>query len=163
MGDINLLDRINRLAKKIGNAITSSDKASKSAFGIVKIGDNINVSSGKISVPDATESTKGVVSLAGLGGFTVDEIWSGSVTSDYVNITSALLHPITDYKFLIVSWKSGVNVNGGQLLYVPNMSTDTNNSNYLQFGTNNCNIRLGTDTVSIGGGNYSGIKLLGIK
>lgn len=50
MGDINLLARIEKLAKKIANAVTTSDKASKSKFGIVKIGNGINVSSGVISV-----------------------------------------------------------------------------------------------------------------
>lgn len=50
MGDINLLARIERLAKKITNAVTTSDKASKSKFGIVKVGNGIDVSSGVISV-----------------------------------------------------------------------------------------------------------------
>lgn len=138
-------------AKKLPPVIGEDvEKAGKSKYGVVKVGDGINVSNGVISVPAAS-------------GFTVDELWTGNVTSDYKNITSELVHPITDYKFLIVSWKSGVNVQSGQLLYVPNMSADGNNSNYLQFGTNNINIRLGSDTVSIGGGTYNNMKLLGIK
>lgn len=99
----------------------------------------------------------------GGGGFTVDELWSGNVTSDYKNITADLLHPITDYKFLVVSRSDGCNVAPGQLLYVPNMSSATNNSNYLYYGSNNISIRLGEGTVSIGGTVVTNIKLLGIK
>lgn len=50
MGDINLLARIESLANKFKKAITTSDKASKSKFGIVKIGNGIDVASGVISV-----------------------------------------------------------------------------------------------------------------
>ena len=89
MGDINLLDRINRLAKKIGNAITSSDKATKSKFGIVKIGDGINVSSGTISVPPATP-------------FEVDLLYSGTseVTNNFTFPTGKTL---SSYKFLVIA------------------------------------------------------------
>lgn len=112
---------------------------------------------------DALEKSSGGGGGGGGGGLTVDVLWSGNVTSSYKDITEDLAHPITDYKFLLVNFISGVNVNPGQLLYVPGMSTGTNNSNYLFFGANNINIRLGDGTVSIGGQNYNGISLLGIK
>lgn len=52
MGVINLSVLVDKIKRKLvsGGFITSSDKASKSKFGIVKIGDGINVSSGTISV-----------------------------------------------------------------------------------------------------------------
>lgn len=162
MGDINLLGMIRKIKNSLSGFVSTSDKASKSAFGIVKVGDNISVSSGKISVPVATEDTYGVVKAGG-SGFTVDEIWTGNVTSDYKNITSELVHPITEYKFLVVSRSDGYNVQPGQLLYVPNMASGTNNSNYLYYGSNNINIRLGDGSVSIGGTVVTNIKLLGIK
>lgn len=110
---------------------------------------------------DALEKSSG--GGGGGGGITVDVLWSGKTTSDYKDITEELAHPITDYKFLLVNFTSGVNVNPGQLLYVPGMSTGVNNSNFLFFGSNNVNIRLGDGTVSIGGQNHNGIALLGIK
>lgn len=88
MGDINLLDRINRLAKKIGNAITSSDKATKSKFGIVKIGNGINVSSGVISVPATT-------------GFNVDTLYSGSEET-VNNFTFPTGKTLADYNFILL-------------------------------------------------------------
>ena len=52
MGVINLGLLVDKIKRKLLNSgfITSSDKASKSKFGIVKIGDGINVSNGVISV-----------------------------------------------------------------------------------------------------------------
>lgn len=154
MGVINLGLLVDKIKRKLENAgfIKNTDYASATAAGVVKIGDNIDVDDGVISV-----------TFPAAGGFTVDVLWTGNVISDYKNITAELAHPITDYKFLLVSYKSGVNVSPGQLLYVANMSSDTNNSNYLHFGSNNINIRLGAGTVSIGGGNYNGMILLGIK
>ena len=156
--------------------VKKTDYATASKAGVVKIGNNIDVSSGKISVPTASDEVAGVVKIganlsvdengalnAGAGGITVDELWSGNITNEYLDITSALAHPITDYKFLCVSLNTGSNVFPSQFLYVPNMSTATNNSNYIYFGTNNCNLRLGDGTVSIQGSGYNGIKLLGIK
>lgn len=158
--------------------VKKTDYATASKAGVVKVGNNIDVSSGKISVPAASDETAGVVKVganlsvdedgflnasAGSSGITVDELWSGNVSNDYVNITASLAHPLTDYKFLVVSRNDGYNVQPGQLLYVPNMASGTNNSNYLYFGSNNINIRLGDGTVSIGGSVTTNIKLLGIK
>lgn len=108
MGDINLLDKINKLANKFKNVITSSDKASKSKFGIVKIGDGINVSSGTISVTAS--------------GFVADVLWTGDLTNAYADITSSLAHPVTDYKFLTTCRVGGASpsesAESGQLLLV---------------------------------------------
>ena len=157
--------------------VKKTDYATASKAGVVKVGNNIDVSSGKISVPAASGEVAGVVKVganltvdengalnASAGGITVDELWTGNISTDYLDITNALAHPITDYKFLCVSLNTGSNVLPSQFLYVPNMSTATYNSNYINFGTNNCNLRLGDGTVSIqGAAGYNGIKLLGIK
>ncbi len=162
MGDINLLGMIRKIKSSLSDFVGKNDKATKSKFGVVKVGDNISVSSGTISVPVATADAYGVVK-AGASGITVDELWTGNVTNEYLDITNALAHPITDYKFLAISFNSGSNVMPGQLLYVPNMSTSTNNSNYLYYGSANCNIRLGEGSVSIQGSAQNGLKLIGIK
>lgn len=158
----------------VDTLVTKTDYATASKAGVVKIGNNINVSNGKISVPAASDETAGVVkigenlsidesgALNASGGITVDVLWEGRVTNDYKNITSELAHPITDYAFLTGASVSGVNVNGGNLLLVSAMSTGTNNSNYIYVGSNNFNIRLGENTVSIAG-STADIKLIGIK
>ena len=154
MGVINLGLLVDKIKRKLESSgfIKNTDYASASAAGVVKVGDGLNISdSGVLS---ATQQA---------AGLTVDVLWTGNVTNEYLDITSALAHPITDYKFLAISFNSGSNVVPGQLLYVPNMSTSTNNSNYLYYGTNNCNIRLGDGTVSIQGSTQNGLKLLGIK
>lgn len=109
MGDINLLDRINRLAKKIGSAITSSDKATKSKFGIVKVGENISVSSGTISVPVATEETYGVVKAGGSGGLSFDTLYTEPETSPPgQNAGITLTASSEGYKLLVVIIRSAV-------------------------------------------------------
>lgn len=45
-----------------GDIGSSADKASSEAYGIIKVGTNLNVDEGVISVPEAGEDTKGVVS-----------------------------------------------------------------------------------------------------
>ena len=155
MGVINLGLLVEKIKRKLEDSgfIKNTDYATASAAGVVKIGDNIDVDDGVISVTFPTVT----------GGITVDELWTGNVTNEYLDITSALTHPITDYKFLAISQSGGTNVLSGQLLYVPNMSRNTNNSNYMYYGTANCNIRLGEGTVSIQGATQNGLKLLGIK
>lgn len=151
MGDINLLDRINKLANKFKNVITSSDKATKSKFGVVKIGDGINVSSGTISVSAS--------------GFVVDELWSGDLTNAYVDITASLAHPVSDYKFITTCRTGGsgssISAESGQLLYVSKIG-----------GGNNVIATAGTSVhVKIADGAFSikaqsaltGVTLLGIK
>ena len=154
MGVINLGLLVDKIKRKLENAgfIKNTDYASASKAGVVKVGTGLNI------------SDSGVLSATlQAAGLTVDVLWTGNVTNEYLDITSALAHPITDYKFLAISYNSGSNVQPGQLLYVPNMSTNTNNSNYLFYGSSNCNIRLGEGTVSIQGSTQNGLKLLGIK
>ena len=155
MGVINLGLLVDKIKRKLESSgfIKNTDYASASAAGVIKVGSGLNISG------------TGVLSAtAQAAGLTVDVLWTGNVTNEYLDITSALAHPITDYKFLAISFNSGSNVQPGQLLYVDNMSTATNNSNYLYYGSANCNLRLGDGTVSIqGGSTQNGLKLLGIK
>lgn len=89
MGDINLLGMIRNIKNSISGFISKNDKASKSKFGIVKIGDGINVSSGTISVPPATP-------------FEVDLLYSGTsqVTTEFTFPTGKT---ISSYKFLVIA------------------------------------------------------------
>lgn len=152
MGDINLLDRINKLANKFKNVITSSDKATKSKFGVVMIGDGINVSSGKISVPPAS-------------GFVADVLWEGDLTNAYVDITSALVHPVTDYKFLTTCRVGGSapleSAESGQLLYVS--AIGGGNNVIATAGTSiQCKIADGVFSIKAQSA-LTGVKLIGIK
>ncbi len=98
------------------------------------------------------------------GGMTADALWTGTVTSDYSDIAGSLEHPITDYTFLSVSQKNGVNVLSGELLLVANMSDGANNINTIYMGNTAVRIRLGDGTVSISStSTLPGITLLGIK
>ena len=109
MGDINLLARIERLAKKIGSAITTSDKASKSKFGIVKIGNGIDVASGVISVSAQ--------------GLTKTNLWLPGDTPTEAGNTSTVLTLLDDvdkYKFVIIGITGA---NGKNLV---NIVIDTN-------------------------------------
>ena len=74
MGDINLLGMIRKIKNSLSGFVSTSDKATKSKFGIVKVGDNLSVSSGTISVPVATAETYGVVKDTGGGGVTLTKI-----------------------------------------------------------------------------------------
>ena len=155
MGVINLGTLVDKIRKKLsGTFIKTTDYATDSAAGIVKVGSNIDVTS------DGTIS----VTFPASGGMTVDELWSGTLTTDFADITSALAHPISDYKFLALNHVNGVNVTSSQLIYVPKMSTGASNQNFIYFENNiTCTIRLG-DTVTIKGSTTTtGATLIGIK
>lgn len=78
----------------------SSDVATSSTFGLVKIGDNISVSDGTISVPTATSSTLGVV-----------KVGSGlSVSNGTVSVDSS------SYQTKLVSGTSVKTINGSSIL-----------------------------------------------
>lgn len=115
--------RVNALPPEIPdttNFVTKTDKASASKLGLVKIGDNVNVTSGGvISVPDASSEAKGVIKLGtGLsvnaetgavdaeGGMTWTKIYDGTTeqggTMDFVQGTDAFAH-----KFMIIESLSG--------------------------------------------------------
>lgn len=66
----NVEDALNALAAALGSV--SINDATKSSKGIVRIGDNINVSNGIISVSNANSSTKGVMRLYNTIGTNTD-------------------------------------------------------------------------------------------
>lgn len=161
MGDINLLDRINRLSKKIGGAIFPSDKASKSAFGIVKIGDNINVSSGKISVPEATADSFGVVKLVA-SGVTCDKLFDDNIGQGSTT-EKELSSAYTNYSFLVFVKTSGVNVEYGYPMIVDAISTGANNMNASGVGSIRFNSEDATKFYMPQGSGTIALKVYGIK
>lgn len=156
MGVINLGTLVEKIRKKLsGTFIKTTDYATATAAGIVKVGSNIDVTS------DGTIS----VTFPASGGMTVDAIWSGSLTNEFVDITASLTHPVSDYKFLAINRINGVNVSASEMLYVPLMSTGASNQNVINYDNNSpVTIRLGDGTVSIkGSATTPGITLIGIK
>ena len=156
MGVINLGLLVEKIKKKLEGSgfIKNTDYATASAAGVVMIGDNIDVDDGVISV-----------TFPSAGGFTADAIWSGTLTNDFVDITESLTHPVSDYKFLAINRVNGVNVSASEMLYVPLMSSGTNNQNVINYDNNTpVTIRIGDGTVSIkGSATTAGITLIGIK
>lgn len=104
MGDINLLGMIRKIKNSLSGYVSTSDKASKSKFGIVKVGDNLSVSSGTISVPVATEETYGVVKAGGSSSG-IDEIYTGD-GSGTLNFTFPSGKDINSYKYLVLCCKT---------------------------------------------------------
>lgn len=160
--------------------VTKTDYATASKAGVVKIGNNINVSSGKISVPAASDETAGVVkiganlsvdesgALNASGGITVEEIWSGNLTDSWLDITSALAHPLTDYKAIFFNViPSTTACSGTGIIFVSTMPTGTNNTTSVYYGigsTNHIDVRLGDETVSIkAGATVQGVHIFGMK
>lgn len=150
MGVINLSVLVDKIKRKLLNSgfITSSDKATKSAFGIVKVGDNISVSSGKISVPLATNSAPGVVQAgAGVtitdgvisagGGAAADVLYqgTGAGTGSWVD-NIELARDYTDYKLIFFNYGT-LNESrfGGNCVYPPLLAL--NQAGYMRAGSNN--------------------------
>ena len=95
MGVINLGLLVDKIKRKLESSgfIKNTDYATASAAGVVKIGNNIDVDDGVISV-----------TFPASAGFTMDKIFDGSVTQGsetQYDLTAAY----TGYKFLpISSW-----------------------------------------------------------
>lgn len=62
-GHTHSIANVSGLQSALDGKLSSSAQATSSAFGAVKVGTNITVSNGVISVADATSTTKGVVTL----------------------------------------------------------------------------------------------------
>ena len=97
--------------------VKKTDKATASAFGVVKVGDNINVSSGKISVPIGSAATAGVYKVgnglsvadgvlsatATASGITADVLYTAPATPETMSqLEVTLTHDIADYKLVCV-------------------------------------------------------------
>ena len=98
--------------------VTKTDYATASKAGVVKVGNNISVASGKISVPDASDEVAGVVKVGiglevdaetgalnvtggGGGGFSVDKIYDGDGSN--ITFTFPTGKTIADYNFIVLA------------------------------------------------------------
>ena len=158
--------------------VKKTDYATASKAGVVKVGTNIDVSSGKISVPAASDETAGVVKIGtGLavdedgalnvtatGGVTVDELWNGTVTSTSSDISAAMTAPYSDYK-LLQFVISGANATAGQMLPVSAMVEGSAVANNVYIGTNTAIVvKLYDDGFYINSGaSVTNVKIYGIK
>lgn len=134
-------------AKKLPPVIGDDvEKATKSKFGVVKIGDGINVSSGVISVP--------------AGGVTCDELWKGTTSTTFADITANLAHPLSDYKLLLCAVVDTNQADAGLILpYLGNIL-------YKFTLTKTVNLNVTENAVTIrneGSGGFSGVAIYGIK
>ena len=134
-------------AKKLPPVIGDDvEKASKSKFGVVKIGDGINVSSGVISVP--------------AGGVTCDELWTGTTSTTVADITESLAHPLSDYK-LLLCYTKGTNQSDAGLI-LPYLGVTVHK--FALTKTIDLNV---TETVvtikNESSGSFAGVTLVGIK
>lgn len=157
--------------------VTKTDYATASKAGVVKVGNNISVASGKISVPDASDEVAGVVKVGtGLevdedgalnvtagGGMIVDVLYEGNITQGS-STPIQLAHNYTDYTFLYAVKSTQYEAQAGTMLYVPSIATGANNVNALGVIT----FRVDGEnfdqiTTPSGSGTVSGVKILGLK
>lgn len=183
MGVINLGNLVSKLKNSLsGIFVKKTEKATKSAFGIVKIGDNVSVSSGKISVPLGTNENPGVlqvgsglsvadgvVSAVGSGGMTMDALIDSEISSignDYYTVT--LNANYGTYKFIALGFiSSGDNYsNITEILLYPSIlgtwamkRTATLLKLFVLPDGNNAN----KIKISSVGGNISNVMVYGIK
>ena len=158
--------------------VKKTDYATASKAGVVKIGDNINVASGKISVPAASDTTAGVVKAgtnlsvdedgflnAAAGGITVDKLWSGSTSATYTSIKNDLLHTISDYRIITVCTES---VSGTEPSYFAVLQEIGESGLVYAFKNlaKEVDLAISTSDVQIrntGSGSLAGVTLYGIK
>lgn len=157
MGVINLGLLVDKIKRKleISGFIKKTDYATASAAGVVKIGDNIDVDDGVISVtfPPAT------------GGVTVDTLWSGSVSTTASSIKDSLTHPISDYKMIMLyRIQGGSSCEGGVVIPV---QTIGQNGVYYYFKNLAQEVLLivteNDVTINSSSSTVSGVQLCGIK
>lgn len=140
-------------AKKLPPVIGDDvEKASKSKFGVVKIGDGINVSNG-------------VISVAGSGGsVTIEEVWTGNITTTATDYE--LTKAYTGYKILFLQSLPSVNTTrGSDLIVVDLMTTTENGTNYMKAGGVDVEVKIVDSThfnMKAGQG-LNGVHIMGIK
>lgn len=157
--------------------VSKTDYATASKAGVVKIGSNINVSSGKISVPAASDETAGVVKVganlsidesgalnASSGGITVEEIWSGNITTTATDYE--LVKPYSDYTILFMQSLPSINATrGGDLIVVDLMTSTENGTNFMKAGGVDVEVKIVDDTHfnMKAGQSLNGVHIIGIK
>lgn len=133
--------------------VSKTDYATASKAGVVKIGSNISVSSGKISVPAASDETAGVVKVgnglevdengflnASAAGAICEKIFDGNVVQGSTT-PSVLSAAYTGYKFLVFVKTTGVTVEYGIPMITDAISNAANNMNASGVGS----VRFDTD------------------
>lgn len=166
--------------------VKKTDKASASKLGLVKIGDNVNISSGgEISVPVGSAETAGVYKVgenlsvdengalsasAGSAGLTADVLYDGNLTSANSSTPIVLAHPVTDYKFILFIQHDSGNSTGSTIFYVPFLTFNAsvgNNTPYpttsfkaFRFPDENDKTKMTFPPIS---STLSGIAIIGIK
>lgn len=151
--------------------VTKTDYATASNAGVVKVGNNISVASGKISVPDASDEVAGVVKIganlsvdengalnADAGGITLDLLWTGTTSASYADISADLsAATLKSYKLLL-----GVETTKGGFLAV----VSQNDATYYFGLTKTIDLDVASDVVKIkneGSGSLAGVAIYGIK
>ena len=154
MGVINLGLLVDKIKRKLESSgfIKNTDYATASEAGVVKIGDNI----------DVTEAGVISVTFPAAGGFTVDEIWSGSVTNSATDISSAMTHPYTDYKMLYFMVGSP-NAIAGSLIPVAGMVSGAAVNNNIAIGSTAVIVKLNEGFLISAASTVSGVKIYGLK
>lgn len=160
----------------VDTLVTKTDYATASKAGVVKIGSNISVSSGKISVPAASDETAGVVKIgnglevdaetgalnATATGAICDKLFDGNVvqggTTPY-----ELSAAYTGYKFLVFVKVSGVNVEYGYPMITDAISNGANNMNASGIGSVRFDTEDATKFILPQGTGSISIKVYGIK
>lgn len=95
----NVEDALNALAAALGSV--SINDATKSSKGIVRIGDNINVSNGIISVSNANSSTKGVMRLYNTIGTNTDGTMTQSAIKAAIGQSA-----LTSENAIVTNWSN---------------------------------------------------------
>lgn len=119
MGVINLGLLVDKIKRKLESSgfIKNTDYATASAAGVVKIGDNIDVDDGVISV-----------TFPAAGGFTMDKLFDNNVAQGS-DIEYTLTAAYTGYKFLVVTAPSASTPDFGKIMVVEDIANGTNNLN----------------------------------
>lgn len=165
----------------VSTLVRKTDKASASKLGLVKIGDNVNISSaGAISVPVGSSETAGVYKVGeglsvedgvlsatgGAGGLTVTQLFSGNVVQGDTTWKS-LSEAYTGYTFLLLNMVSGANANAGELILVTNIQTAQYNTNKFGYGGAQISLRFdaedATHFCAPSGSGTVAISIYGIK
>ena len=155
--------------------VKKTDYATASKAGVVKVGNNIDVSSGKISVPTASDEVAGVVKVgnglevdedgflnASAAGAICDKLFDGNVVQGSTT-ASVLSAAYTDYKFLVFVKVSGVNIEFGYPMITDAISNDANNMNTSGIGSVRFDTEDATKFILPQGTGSISIKIYGIK
>jgi hypothetical protein len=155
--------------------VTKTDYATASKAGVVKVGANISVASGKISVADASDEVAGVVKVgsglevdesgflnATAAGAICDKLFDGNVVQGG-STPRELSAAYTGYKFLVFVKTAGVNVEYGYPMITDAIATGTNNMNASGIGNIRFDAEDATKFLMPQGTGSVSIKVYGIK